>query len=204
MKDVRAYIEKIEKFLDDEEVKAVERAKKYAQDSVDESDESAAANDLLSGMMIYMRHGRHLNIFAKTSVMMVYSCFENVMSQVTEFMASARASVKRPDGVKGGSVIENRKEYLERYHGFNFEKMAEEWARIEDFRELRNILVHNNGGVGGRYKVIFDTRLKGISGLSVSFGSVVVEVSYVLEVLVDIECYLNELHRQLDALVAGR
>ena len=110
------------------------------------------ANDEIPGTMYRQIMSVHpeLNFFGgfsphllkKTSLIALYSIFEELLKTFCE-LAQKNLNLKIEPKDLNGSDIEKYLKYLKKVVEIDFSKMDLEWKEINDYRHIRNCIVHN-------------------------------------------------------------
>jgi hypothetical protein len=195
---VQHYIEKIERFFGHEEDKLYSSLDKTRSS---DSKEDQEAED----WYFKFRHNglkNQVNIFVNSSVVTIYSYFERALSEIVDLIASATFSKTNPRNykVKSGSVILNKKTYLEQIYGIDFSDTTQEWEQIERFRFIRNIIVHHGGEIPEDMKKDFKEISQHEDGVSEQEEKVIVEALYLKHIMIVMERFYSKLCPKLNSL----
>lgn len=154
MREVSSYLRKIDNFFRIDEIKI--EAKEYKlewAEIIDEGSEQEASKFLVQ--MDRISHETKYNLFLKSSAAMIYSAFETalysvsqVVSDVTEVKINVRKYKKKSDDQRFLGCIGSYARYLIETHSVEWDELDEMWDRINNFRLVRNCIVHEGGELG--------------------------------------------------------
>lgn len=91
----------------------------------------------------YKIHEIFPSFYRQSTFIGLYSFFETRLSSLCEIMQRIKEyKIKISDG---DNYIEKSKKYLKLVVGIDTEDLNSHWAKIVDYRKIRNCLVHHNG-----------------------------------------------------------
>lgn len=85
-----------------------------------------------------------LSYYHNSGIVLVYTVFESVLSDLCNEVKEFTGAGFSNNCLSGGNLIGKSKLYLELVSELPFDLIQGEWARIGQFQNLRNIIVHQN------------------------------------------------------------
>lgn len=148
--DFKNYQNLIETFLND---KRVELEKDFDKDDLTKTiDLNSESNQLYRDHLLDQFSERHREIsvifphsFRVSLLTQIVSFIEFELKEICDFYGSKLGETFRLQDLKGNSDFEKAKTYLVKTAKINFDNLNPEWLFIDNCRQLRNKLVHNQG-----------------------------------------------------------
>jgi hypothetical protein len=153
-------------------------------------------------------HETKYNLFLKSSATMIYSAFENslcsvaqAVSDVTEIKHNVKRFKKKSDDKRFVGSIGNHALYLIEVHKVAWGELDELWGRIDNFRIVRNCIVHNGGELDVESIPFFDEISTHESGLSRDGGLILMDFFYLTQIVELMKEFFETLCLRLDGRV---
>lgn len=208
MREVDAYLRTIDHYFRRDELKI--EAEEFKLDS----SELAGADDLeTAGWFLKMNriaHETKYNLFMKSSAAMIYSAFEvslRSVAQIVSEVTGVERNVKKYEGKPAANMnilprsIGNYALYLINVHHLDWVGLEKMWAQIDDFRFVRNRIVHETGELDVKDFKKFDEICADQCGLSRDEDAIIIELFYLSQVVDVMKEFLKALCSRLDARV---
>jgi hypothetical protein len=207
MREVGSYLRKIDAFFRIDEIKI--EAKECKLDLAELGGEHL---DLESTSFLLqmdrIAHETKYNLFLKSSAAMIYSAFELSLRSVAEAVSEVTGVKKNVKKYKGKSSdalfcgdIGTYALYLIEVHQLEWSELDEMWGRINNFRFVRNHMVHKGGELDiGDYK-FFDEISADEEGLSREGEIIFIDFFYLTQVVELMKDFFDALCLKLDGRV---
>lgn len=207
MREVDSYLRKIDHFFRMDELKIEAKESKLDWADLIEADVDQEISRFLVNMD-RISHETKYNLFLKSSAAMIYSAFETslcsvaqAVSDVTEIKASVKKFNKKSDDERFLGGIGNYALYLIEIHKVDWVELNEMWGRINNFRFVRNRIVHEGGELGVDEFKVFDEISKHESGLSRDDNLILMDFFYLTQIVELMKDFFDALCLRLDGRV---
>lgn len=195
IRDIRAYTNKIEAFLESRKYK-IEENKEKENNLTEEERETKKIIDHISMRLGY---GRHIEIFTKSAIVSIYTYLEFFLEDFCKKIYELDNHKISPKDLSGTGIFRS-KSYLSKVFNINFEKLNSEWEDITKLNEIRNFLVHSNGVfTSDEAKSKLQKSLEKLSGINFKDDHIEISTNYISNVLSTIEIFLNKIESQYSA-----
>jgi hypothetical protein len=192
IKDLRAYTEKIEQYLENQKYKIEEKKEREDSKTKEEKD----SEDLLFNISLRLGYGRHVEIFTKSAIISIYTYLEFFLDDFCKKIHEYDGKSISPKDLSGNGIFRSRA-YLEKVLLINFSSLNSEWNELVKLNKIRNFLVHSNGvAASEETKSEICKAIQGISGVKLEEDHLKVSSSYIGHMLSVIEKTLTEIESQ--------
>lgn len=207
MREVSSYLRKIDHFFRTDEIKIESKEYKLEWAEVlDGSGDSEAAKFLVQ--MDRISHETKYNLFLKSSAAMIYSAFEialrslsQVVSDVTEVKINVKKYKKKSDDERFLGCIGGYARYLIEIHKVEWDELDEMWGRIDNFRLVRNWIVHDGGELEVHDFDSFDKISTLENGLHRKEETIFIDLFYLSQIVELMKDFFAALCKKLDRRV---
>lgn len=187
IKDLHAYTEKIERYLEDQ---------KHAMEEKKDSE------DLSFNISLRLGYGRHIEIFTKSAIISIYTYLEFFLENFCKKVHKYNKKSISPKDLSGNGIFRS-KAYLEKILLINFSSLDSEWDEIVKLNKIRNFLIHSNGvATSEETKSKICEAIQGISGVELEEDHLKVSSGYIEHILSVIEKTLTKIEDQYSTSTA--
>lgn len=192
IKDLRAYTDKIMKYLESQKYKIYEDEASEGSETKEEKD----TNDLLFSISLRLGYGRHVDIFTKSAIISIYTYLEFFLDDFCKKTHAHNGESISPKDLSGNGIFKSRA-YLEKVLFINFSNLSDEWNDLVKLNKIRNFLIHSNGvSTNEETRSKISKTIQGISGVKLEEDHLNVSLSYIWHMLSVIEKTLTEIESQ--------
>lgn len=207
MREVDSYLKKIDLFFRRDEIKIEAKENKLYWSELIESNDELQTEDWLIKME-RIRHETKYNLFLKSSSAMIYATFERslysvvqAVTNVTEVNANLKKYKKKSKDECFSGCIGTYILYLIEVHNVDWDGLEKMWGRIDDFRFVRNKIIHEGGELEEGDWEQFDKIAAEEYGLSRDGEIILLDLFYLTGVVDVMKEFLDALCRRLDGRV---
>lgn len=195
LKDLRAYTDKIESYLESQKYKIEERHDKETH----KTDEERDADALLRNISLRLGYGRHIEIFTKSAIVSIYTYLEFFLEDFCKKINEYDKRQISPKEIYGSGIFRS-KTYLSKILLLDLGDLNSEWEKLVKLSEIRNFLVHSNGvATNKETKSKIQKAIKDIPGVKLERDHIKISKSYIDEILSTIELFLENLESRYAA-----
>ncbi|GHU15043.1 hypothetical protein FACS189441_6120 [Betaproteobacteria bacterium] len=190
LKDLRAYTEKIEQFIESQKDKIEECNKNEVCKAEGESE------DIMFNIQLRLGYGRHMEIFTKSTIISIFVYFEFFLDSFCEYMHKYDKKLISPKDIHGSGICRS-KTYLNKVLLINTSNLESEWEELVTLQKIRNFLVHSNGVVASDdAKTKLQKSIEGVSGVQLEEDHLKISPTYIKKMLATIERFLTKIKSQ--------
>jgi hypothetical protein len=207
MREVDSYLRKIDHFFRIDEIKIEAKESRLDWAELIEADVDPETSRFFVNMD-RIAHETKYNLFLKSSAVMIYSAFETslfsvaqAVSDVTEVKKNIKKFKKKSDDKRFLGSVGNYASYLIEVHKVAWGELDGMWGRIDNFRFVRNCIVHNGGELDVENVAFFDEMSTHESGLSRDKYLILMDFFYLTQIVEVMKDFFEELCLRLDGRV---
>nr|WP_288256549.1 hypothetical protein [uncultured Pseudomonas sp.] len=195
VKDLRAYSDKIESYLESQKYKIEERHEK----EVYKTDEEKESGALFRNISLQLGYGRHVEIFTKSAIVSIYTYLEYFLDDFCKKINEYDKRLISPKDIYGSGIFRS-KIYLSKVLLLNLEELNKEWEALVKLSEIRNFLVHSNGVATNKdSKLKIQKTIKDLPGVKLDRDHIKISKAYIDDVLSTIEIVLENIESRYSA-----
>jgi|SRR5699024_4451714 len=186
----RFYVEDVEKRFNEKTKKVEEVIDLYLKEEVDEFWEREYEQEVESFVELQDRYKNDFPEIMRSSLLIsVYSFFEQkLVSQCKPIKNGLSIS-----DIRGGSVIDRAKKYLEKLMEVDFPANNEHWKFLREVSLIRNCIVHNGGFVEQSSNRIRNI-INDMENIHINeYDKIIIEKGFVEEMIDHVDAFLFEL-----------
>ncbi len=195
IKDVQRYVKKGINIFDNSNLEINNKHCKIEEGNADSD---------LNNFLLHMERSAHenvYNLFLNSSSTLVYSVFEHALFsiiQTIEKITNKKIHIVRHDkNMKLKPIIDSYINALKRQYKINWSKLNDSWAKINDFRLIRNKITHNGAVLNGRDNSEFNEISKMELGVSRRGNIIMLSDCYLLDIINTMIYFFEELCLEL-------
>jgi len=94
---------------------------------------------------VFMFNDVYIKNYRNAQIIQLYSFFEDILKRGCDRFASYKQTDYRVDDLKGNNDIDKVKKFLNQSAKVDFSILNPEWSFIDNFRQVRNLIVHHKG-----------------------------------------------------------
>ncbi|VXB28042.1 conserved hypothetical protein [Pseudomonas sp. 8BK] len=207
MREVDSYLRKIDHFFRIDEIKIEVKESRLDWAELIEEDVDPETSRFFVNMD-RIAHETKYNLFLKSSAAMIYSAFETslysvaqAVSDVTDIKTSVKKFKKKSDDNRFSGVIGNYAQYLIEVHKVEWDELDETWGKIDNFRFIRNSIVHNGGALNVEDFEFYDEISTHEAGLSRDGNLILMDFVYLTQISKFMKVFFEKLCLKLDGRV---
>lgn len=91
-----------------------------------------------------------LSYYHHSAIVLIYTVLESTLSELCDEVRNLTSAKFSHENISGGTTIGKLIDYLKLTSSLDYDLIDDPWARIGQFRHLRNSIVHQNSTVSGK------------------------------------------------------
>ncbi|WP_417800755.1 hypothetical protein [Tenacibaculum sp.] len=188
---IKAYLESTQEMIISQEKELEKKFRKWNEEH-SENPEMPDAFDIYE--MEILNSSEFPNILNKSVYLTIYSMFENEFTKLCEWCQHSENLSLGPKDLKGGNYIGQCRNYIIKVLNVNLENLKEQWNKIGNYQQIRNVIAHNNGIVKLTNKEIpkFVNKTKGISIEQKTSEIQIESIDFLIDFIDHLVGFLNE------------